>query len=190
MNNDQFTIVTFYQFKSISNLEKIEKILKNFCFFNKIRGSILLAKEGINGTIAGFDNSIKAFEKEIANLGFSNIESKKSLYKYMPFNRLKIKIKKEIVTFDGKNYNVEKKTANYIKSKKWNTLIKEKDTLVIDVRNDFEHEIGTFNNAINPKTKSFSQFKNYIQKSLNKFKEKKIALFVLEALDVRKLLLI
>jgi len=177
MNNNEFTIITFYQFKKISNPEKIKKILKDFCFFHKIRGTILLAKEGINGTISGLINPIKAFEEKIINLGFTNMESKRSFYKYMPFNRLKIKIKNEIVTFDGNYYNVEKNKAKYVNSKDWNTLIQNKNTIIIDVRNDFEHKIGTFKKALNPQTRSFSNFKKYIDIFLNRSKEKNIALF-------------
>jgi len=95
----------------------------------------------------------------------------------MPFNRLKIKTKKEIVTFDGNLYDVEKSTAKHVDSFKWNKLISDQNTLVIDVRNNFEHKMGSFKNSINPKTKNFSEFKKFVNFSLNKFKDKKIAMF-------------
>ena len=177
MNNTEFTIITFYQFKKTHNLEKINNILKNLCFFNKIRGTILIAKEGINGTVAGLDNAINLFQNNLKEFGFKNLQIKRTSNKYMPFNRLKIKIKKEIVTFDGNLYDVEKFTANHVNSHKWNKLISDKNTMVIDVRNNFEYEMGTFKNSTNPKTKNFSEFKKFVNFSLNKFKDKKIAMF-------------
>ena len=103
MNNTEFSIISFYQFKKINNLKKVEKLLKDLCFFHKIRGTILLAKEGINGTLAGLNKPVKIIEKKLNDLGFTKLQLKKSSYQYMPFNRLKVKTKKEIVTFDGKN---------------------------------------------------------------------------------------
>ena len=128
MNNNQFTIITFYQFKDIDDLQKIQQILKELCFFHKIKGTILIAKEGINGTVAGLSNSIIFVKEKLNDLNFDNLQIKESLYEYMPFSRLKIKIKKEIVTFDGNNYNVNLCTAKHIKSEKWNQLIKDKNT--------------------------------------------------------------
>ena len=123
MNKVEFTIITFYQFKKISNQEDLQQILKDLCFFYKIKGTILIANEGINGTLAGLSNSIIFLEKKLINLGFKKLNLKKSFYKFMPFNRLKIKIKKEIVTFDGNNYDADKFTAEHTNSDEWNKLI-------------------------------------------------------------------
>ena len=177
MNNIEFTIITFYQFKKINDLEILRKVLKDFCFFNKIKGSILLAEEGINGSVAGLSKSIELLEKKLQVLGFRKLDLKKSFYKYMPFNRLKIKVKKEIVTFDGNYYDVEHQTAKHIGSQKWNKLIRDENTLVLDVRNDFEYKMGTFKNSVNPKTKSFSEFKRYINYLFNRAEKKNIAIF-------------
>tara|TARA_Y100000590_G_scaffold256415_1_gene287940 strand:+ start:38 stop:970 length:933 start_codon:yes stop_codon:yes gene_type:complete len=177
MNNSEFSIITFYQFKKINNLKKIEKLLKDLCFFHKIRGTVLIAEEGINGTLAGFVKSVDIIEKKLIDLGFAKLQLKKSSYPYMPFNRFKIKIKREIVTFDGNDYKVHKSTATHVDNIKWNKLIEAKNTIVIDVRNDFECKIGSFKGSINPRTKSFSGFKKFINNSLNKYKEKKIALY-------------
>ena len=108
MNNTEFSIISFYQFKKINNLKKIEKLLKDLCFFHKIRGTVLIAEEGINGTLAGFVKSVDIIEKKLIDLGFAKLQLKKSSYPYMPFNRFKIKIKREIVTFDGNDYKVHK----------------------------------------------------------------------------------
>ena len=177
MKNLNFTIITFYQFKKLKKLIFIKKLLKNFCSFHKIRGTILIAEEGINATVAGLSKPIKLLEKEIIKIGFNKLEKKRSFYNYMPFNRLKIKIKSEIVTFNEKKLNVEKKTGQHINSLQWNYLIKDNDVMVIDVRNNFEVEIGSFNTSLNPKTKNFTEFKKYINKKLLEYKDKKIAMF-------------
>ena len=177
MNNSEFTIIAFYQFKKINDLEKYKNLLKNFCSFHKIKGTILLAKEGINGTVAGFFQPIEFLEKQLKDMGFKNLTLKYSYYKFMPFYRFKIKIKKEIVTFNDLKSNVASNTAKKIDSKKWNNLIKDKKIILVDVRNDFECLIGSFEGAINPKTKSFTDFKKYIDNNLLEHKNKKIAMF-------------
>ena len=177
MNNSNFTIITFYQFKRINDPAILKEELKKFCSFNKMRGTTIIAKEGINGTLAGLKDSIKIFVSLMSNKGFTNLELKYSYYKFMPFNRLKIKFKKEIVTFGLKYLDPEHKTGKHINVKDWNALIKGKDTLVIDVRNDFEFTLGTFQDAVNPHTKDFTEFKKYVDRELNNYKQKKIAMF-------------
>ena len=144
---EDFKVITFYQFINLEDVGKLAQKLKCFCTSNKIRGSVILASEGINGTLSGLRLPIKQFVKNIYSRRFNNLELKYSYYKYMPFNRLKIKIKKEIITFSQINLNVEKNTATYVKPKDWNKLISKKNTLILDVRNKFEHEVGTFQNS-------------------------------------------
>ena len=91
MNNSNFTIITFYQFKRINDPNILKEELKQFCSFNKIRGTTIIAKEGVNGTLAGLKDSIKIFVSLMSNKGFTNLELKYSYYKFMPFNRLKFK---------------------------------------------------------------------------------------------------
>ena len=177
MKNIKFTIITFYQFKKIRKIDNLQIFLKEFCTFHKIKGTIILAEEGINGTVAGLKDPIIFLQKKINELGFTELEKKISFYNFMPFNRLKIKIKKEIVTFGELNLNVEKLKGQHINSSKWNNLIKDKETILIDVRNNFEIEVGSFKNSINPNTKNFSEFKNYIKKNLKNKKNNKIAIF-------------
>ena len=177
MNNNNFTIFSFYQFRKLRNLFLLKKFFEEFCYFQKLRGTILLAPEGINGALAGLSYSLKLFEKKIYSKGFNNLEVKYSQHKYMPFNRLKIKFKKEIVTFRLKFLDPEHKTGKHIKVNNWNALIKDKDALVIDVRNDFEFKLGTFQGAINPHTKNFTEFKKYVDRELTNYKQKKIAMF-------------
>ena len=177
MNNSNFTIISFYQFIQLSNLIQLKKFFTEFCSFHKLRGTILLAPEGINGAIAGLSEPIKQFKKSMHSKEFLNLELKYSYYKYMPFNRLKIKIKKEIITFSRMKLDVEKNTAIHVNSKNWNSLIEDKDTLVLDVRNNFENELGTFKNSFGPKTKNFSEFKKFVDKDFPQQNYKKIAMF-------------
>ena len=177
MKNLKFTIITFYQFKKNTNVEKLQNLLKNFCSFNKIKGTIILAEEGINGTVAGLIKPINLLELEIQKLGFRKLELKRSFYKFMPFNRLKIKIKNEIVTFDGSQLDVKNYTGQHVVSSEWNALIEDEKTILIDVRNNFEVEVGSFEGSINPKTKNFSEFKQYVDKNLSENKNQKIAMF-------------
>ena len=177
MIKSKFTIITFYQFKKIDDILNIKNELVHFCKFNKIKGTIILAEEGINGTIAGLFESIKKFESHLLSLGFANYNPKYSYSKFMPFFRLKVRNKKEIVTLRSKDVDPENITGKKIRPKDWNNLISDKETILIDVRNNFEVEMGTFKNSINPNTKSFTEFKSYLKNNLNKAKDKKIAMF-------------
>ena len=177
MIKSKFTIITFYQFKKIDDIINIKNELVHSCKFNKIKGTIILAEEGINGTIAGLFESIKKFESHLLSLGFANYNPKYSYSKFMPFFRLKIRNKKEIVTLRSKDVDPENITGKKIKPQDWNNLISDKETILIDVRNNFEVEMGTFKNSINPNTKSFTEFKSYLKNNLNKSKDKKIAMF-------------
>ena len=177
MIKSKFTIITFYQFKKIDDIINIKTELVHSCKFNKIKGTIILAEEGINGTIAGLFESIKKFESHLLSLGFANYNPKYSYSKFMPFFRLKIRNKKEIVTLRSKDVDPENITGKKIKPQDWNNLISDKETILIDVRNNFEVEMGTFKNSINPNTKSFTEFKSYLKNNLNKSKDKKIAMF-------------
>jgi len=177
MINSKFTIVTFYQFKKIEDILMIKNELSNFCKFNKIKGTIIVAEEGINGTVAGLPSNIKKFESQVVKLGFNNFSPKYSYSKFMPFFRLKVRVKKEIVTLRTKIADPENITGNKIKPQDWNNLISDGKTILIDVRNDFEVKMGTFKGSINPKTKSFTEFKIYLKNNLDESKNKKIAMF-------------
>ena len=177
MINSKFTILTFYQFKQIKDLLSLKSRISDFCKFNKIKGTIIIAEEGINGTIAGTSQSIKNFQLEIKKIGFENFNPKYSYSKFMPFFRLKVRPKKEIVTLRTKMADPENITGNKIKPENWNNLITDNNTILIDVRNDFEVEMGSFRGSIDPKTKSFTEFKSYLKDNLSEAKDKKIAMF-------------
>ena len=177
MNNKHFTIITFYQFKKDFDQTKALLELNNFCKFNKIKGTILIANEGINGTLAGLKKDIDNLISILKKFNFANLNLKFSSSKFMPFQKLKIKQKKEIVTFRTKFSDPEKQTGTHISFSEWNNIVNDKKTILLDVRNDFEVQIGSFRGAINPKTKNFTEFKDYVKTNLNKSKDKKIAMF-------------
>ena len=177
MKKNEFIIYSFYQFKKIVYPSKLKDLLKEFCQFHKLKGTILIAKEGINGTIGGLDSSIIIFKSKLLKLGFESPEVKLSTYPFMPFSRLKIRNKKEIITFINKNLNVEKNTAKFINADKWNKLIEDNKVYLLDVRNDYESKIGTFVNAKKTNTKNFKHFKDFVKNNLSNMKNKKIAMF-------------
>ena len=177
MNNNFFTIITFYQFKKISNKEELILKLKNFCKFNKIKGTLLVAEEGINGTIAGKNKSIDEFILLLNSLNFFDHNLKKSYSFFMPFQKIKVRPKKEIVTLRTKFSNPETISGKKINYLDWNNHIRDEETIIIDVRNEFEIKLGSFEKSINPKTKSFTDFKSFVKNELSDFKNKKIAMY-------------
>ena len=177
MNNKHFTIITFYQFKKNFNQAEVLSELNDFCKFNKIKGTILIANEGINGTLAGLKNDINNIFSILKKHNFVNLKTKFSYSKFMPFQKLKVKIKKEIVTLRTRYSDPEIQTGKHISFTEWNNIINDKKTILLDVRNDFEVQIGSFRGEINPKTKNFTEFKSYVKNNLNNSKDKKIAMY-------------
>ena len=177
MNNKHFTIITFYQFKKDFNQTELLSELNYFCKFNKIKGTVLIATEGINGTLAGLKKDINNIISILKKYNFSNLNTKFSYSKLMPFQKLKIKYKNEIVTLRTRYSDPEIRTGKRISFNEWNNIINDKKIILLDVRNDFEVQIGSFKGAINPKTKNFTEFKDYVKKSLHKSKDENIAMF-------------
>ena len=166
-----FSVFGFYKFKKILSLKKHKKFFQSEFLKNKIRGSLILASEGINGTIAGERKSILKIKNLLRkNLKFSKFDSHNhSLSKFQPFRRGKVKIKKEVVPI-GLNINSKtKRQSKYLSGKSWNKLISKKDTLVVDARKPFEFKVGTFKKAINPNINNFRDFPKYLKK-INKAK--------------------
>jgi len=161
-----FNIFGFYKFINITKLKKHKQDLQLFMIKNEVRGALILAKEGINGSISGKKNKIILVKKKILKqFNFKDFDSKNnSLCKYQPFHKAKVKIKKEVVPF-GLNLNKKNKNKNiYIKPDKWNELIKKKNTILIDVRKPFEYNVGTFRGASNPNVNNFRDFPKYLNK--------------------------
>ena len=174
---EYFKVITFYQFINLKNVRKLAQELKRFCISNKIRGSLILADEGINGTLAGLPNNIDELEKYIIDLGMTNLNVKYSKIREMPFYRLKIKIKNEIVTMLNDPIDINKDRAISVNSDEWNDLINQPDVIVLDVRNQYETDIGCFDEAIIPNIDSFIEIKKYIDEDLREYKNKKIAMY-------------
>ena len=166
-----FSVFGFYKFKKILSLKKHKKFFQSEFLNNKIRGTLILASEGINGTIAGERKSILKIKNSLRKkLKFTKFDSNNySLSKFQPFHRGKVKIKKEVVPI-GLNINSKtKKQSKYLSGKSWNKLISKKDTLVVDARKPFEFKVGTFKKAINPNINNFRDFPKYLKK-INKAK--------------------
>ena len=142
-----------------------------------MQGSIIIASEGINGTIAGLHDLIDEFVEYLGHTGFHKLNIKFSQTSIMPFYRNKIKIKKEIVTFLDHPIDFDGERAESIPPKKWNNFIKQNDVLTIDVRNEYETKMGSFKNSVLPKTKTFVEFKSYIENELAVNKDQKIAMY-------------
>ena len=177
MIKDNIYIYTFYRFKNFIEIKsikiKLDKYLKN----KLILGTVLLANEGINGTISGTKKDLNEFIYFIKQtLKIRKLSIKISQNKFIPFYRLKIRLKKEIVTIGDKTIKPEKITGKHIDPKNWDKIINNKKYMIIDTRNNYEVNIGSFKNAINPKTKSFREFPKFIEK-LDIKKHQPIAMF-------------
>jgi UPF0176 protein len=175
-------VAAFYQFAALPDFRESREPLRAACAQLQLRGSVLLAQEGINGTLAGETAAIDALVEELqagALFGgrLNNLELKFSQAAIMPFARLKIRLKKEIVTLGDAAADPTRQVGIYVEPSEWNALITAPDTLVIDTRNEFEVAMGTFEGAIDPGIKSFGQFKDFAARHLDPEKHRKIAMF-------------
>ncbi len=145
---------------------------------NQIRGTLLLASEGINGTVAadraGIDTLLEWLNNEPRLAG---TVYKESFSETQPFNRTKVKLKKEIVTLGVEGIDPRHVVGTYVKPKEWNDLIADPEVFVVDTRNDYEIEIGTFKGAVNPQTDTFREFPDYVKENMDPTKHKKVAMF-------------
>jgi len=174
-------VAAFYQFAALPDFRQRREPLRAFAAGLGLKGSVLLADEGINGSVAGSDDGIDAFIGELQQgvlFGgrLDNLELKFSNASEMPFQRLKIRLKKEIVTL-GTAVDPTRLAGTYVDPSDWNALIASPDTLVIDTRNAFEVAMGTFEGAVDPGIKSFGQFKEFAAQKLDPAKHRKIAMF-------------
>ena len=174
-------IITLYKFHKIHEPLKLQAALKKELKNLDILGTIIVGNEGINGTVSGtYINLDRAIERLKFHSKILDLDLKESFSKKSPFLRLKIKIKDEIVTMGKKNINPSTQSGEYINHKRWNALIEDKNTLLIDTRNSYEYAIGTFKNSINPKTANFKEFPEWVNKqqfSETDKKQKKVAMF-------------
>jgi len=177
-NSNAITICALYKFVRLATFEALREPLTNKMMSVDVKGTLLLAAEGINGTIAGPQTGIETVLAFLAEQpGLDNIVHKESYTKENPFHRTKVKLKKEIVTMGVEGIDPNQVVGTYVKPKDWNALISDPEVVLVDTRNDYEIEIGTFKNAINPNTETFREFPEYVEKNLDKNKHKKVAMY-------------
>jgi UPF0176 protein len=174
---DCIVVAAFYKFVSLPNYAELKDPIKDFLLANQIKGTVLLASEGINSTISGTRegiNKVLSFFKGFEY--FADLEHKESYFAQQPFQRTKVKLKKEIVSL-GKTLNSEQKLGVYVAPKAWNELIQDPEVVVLDTRNDYEVQMGSFQKAINPQTNKFRDLPKFVRNKLAQYKNKKIAMF-------------
>ena len=181
-----FEIFGFYKFIKIKSLKKNKVLLYEVLKKKNIRGTIIIANEGINATISGKSNNLKSTITKIKKiLNFKKFDSENiSKSKFQPFHKPKVKIKKEVVPM-GFTLSLKSKKIDHVDPKKWNKLINNKETLVLDSRKPFEYKVGTFKRSVNPNVNNFREFPKYLDKL---DKKKKLLCFAQVELDVKRLL--
>lgn len=177
-----YKVCALYQFAALPDYRELREPLHAFCADLSLKGSVLLAEEGINGTIAGVPEAIDAFAHELAHGDMfggrlNNLELKFSTAEAMPFGRLKVRLKREIVTLGDAAADPTRQVGTYVDAREWNALISAPGTLVLDTRNAFEVAMGTFEGAVDPDIKSFGQFKDFAAERLDPAKHRRIAIF-------------
>jgi UPF0176 protein len=177
-----YLTTAMYHFVSLPHFKTLREPLLNFCISQNIKGTLLLADEGINGTVAGSEKSIHAFLDFLKNDPlfedhFKKLSHKESWSDKHPFYRMKVKLKKEIVTLGVPGVSPTKVVGKYIKPQDWNKIISDPEVVLIDTRNDYEYAIGSFKNAINPETQTFREFPEFVKTHFDPKKHKKVAMF-------------
>lgn len=173
-----YVIVTFYKFVSLRDYELMREPLLKAMKDNQVKGTIILASEGINGSFCGKEEEIgplMSYIKTYENL--QDLAFRPTYNNFNPFAKAKVKLRKEIVSLGVENINPQDVCGVHLDSKEWNELLADPEVVVIDTRNDYEVALGTFKNAINPNTENFRDFPQYVQTHLIEKKDKKIAMF-------------
>ena len=174
----QIVVCALYKFVTLENYQALRQPIHDVMEKHHVRGTLLLANEGINGTIAGSRHAIDTVITWLkSDPRLAELECKESITSVMPFNRTKVKLKKEIVTMGIEGIDPKQVVGTYVNAQDWNLLIDDPEVLVIDTRNDYEFQVGTFKNAINPNTQSFREFPQYVKENLDSAKHKKVAMF-------------
>lgn len=170
-------VAALYEFKPFENFKSYKNSLEALCKPLDIRGTLLLAAEGINGTVAGSRLAIDKLKHYLSHIGFNHLNYKESFCDSIPFIRLKVRLKKEIVTMGLSHIQPTQKTGTYVEPKEWNQLINDPDVILIDTRNQYEVQMGTFKGAYDPNINHFVDFPHYVRENLGHLKHKKMALF-------------
>ncbi len=177
-STDGVVVAALYRFARFPDCESFRAPLLERMLANEVRGTLLLAQEGINGTIAGHREGIDAVLAWLAeDERFAAIAAKESFVDENPFYRTKVKLKKEIVTMGVEDIDPTQIVGTYVEPRDWNALIEDPEVLVLDTRNKYEVEIGTFENAVNPQTDSFREFPDFVARNLDPKVHKKVAMF-------------
>jgi len=177
-DQSQIVVCALYKFVTLEKFQDLRQPLLKVMEYNNIRGTLLLAQEGINGTVASSREGINAlmtwFEKDQR---LTNIVTKESFESSNPFYRTKVKLKKEIVTMGVEGIDPKQVVGTYVKPKDWNALISDPDVVLVDTRNDYEVKVGTFAGALDPETTTFREFPQYVSDNLDPKTNKKVAMF-------------
>ena len=173
---NNWVVAALYQFKEVADAADLQKRLLDLVNGINLCGTLIVASEGINGTVAGDRAAIDTVHQFLLNEGFSAMEYKESFSSEKPFRKMKIKLKNEIVTL-GVEVKPRDLVGHYLDPKEWNDLISRDDVILVDTRNDYEYKAGTFKGAIDPKTETFREFPEYVKQNLEQHKDKKIAMF-------------
>ncbi len=172
------TVSAFYKFVEIADPAGLRSLILEQCSARRLFGSILLAPEGINGTISGEIQNLSGFFAWLrSDSRFADLVTKESPSSMHPFRRLKVRLKREIVTLDAPDANPARAVGTYVPPEDWNVLVEDPDVVLIDTRNAYEVRIGTFKGAIDPKTRSFRQFPAFVRDNLDPERHPKIAMF-------------
>lgn len=173
-----YSVASFYKFVNLANYAQMQVPLLTKCREQKIKGTILLAEEGINATIVGLSQNIATFIDFLRQYpGLAELTVKECETNSEPFKKMKVKLKKEIVTIGVSDIDPNEQVGTYINAQEWNKLIKDPEVILVDTRNDYEVDIGTFKKARNPHITSFRQFPNYVKQNLDPSQHSKVALF-------------
>lgn len=173
-----WTIATFYKFVKLPDYAALQAPYLQLCEGAGVKGTILLAVEGINGTLAGTRNAIDTVLAELrSDARLADLEAKTAIAQEIPFERMKVKLKREIVTLGVPEVDPTQQVGTYVPPQEWNQVIADPEVLVLDTRNDYEVEIGTFQGAVNPHTHSFREFPAYVQTHLDRGQHRKVAMF-------------
>ncbi|AFY33730.1 rhodanese-related sulfurtransferase [Calothrix sp. PCC 7507] len=171
-------VVAFYKFVSLPDFAQIQDPLLAYCQEQGVKGTILLAKEGINGAIAGSHQAVESVLNFLrADPRLTDLEHKESPADTPPFERMKVRLKSEIVTLGLPEVDPNEQVGTYVNPQEWNDLISDPEVTVIDTRNDYEVNIGSFPRAQNPQTNTFREFPDYVRHNLDPTKHKKVAMF-------------
>ena len=174
----QIVVCALYKFVSLENFEELREPLRSVMVENQVKGTLLLANEGINGTVAGPREGIDAVLAWLkSDPRLAELDYKESYTDQHPFYRTKVKLKKEIVTMGVEGIDPKKVVGTYIEPKDWNALISDPDVFVVDTRNDYEYQVGTFEHAVNPNTTTFREFPDYVKENMDPARHKKVAMF-------------